>query len=63
MGDTHRAVVKQNSVEFIKSHGSVWHEEVAGMNITQEALTKLREFLQDYDDGFVRVAKMTTGGG
>jgi Fe-S cluster assembly iron-binding protein IscA len=32
------------------------------MHVTPEAREKLREFLRDYDDGFVRVARVTTGG-
>jgi len=33
------------------------------MQITPEAREKLLEFLVNYDDGFVRVAKIATGGG
>ena len=33
------------------------------MQVTPEARQKLLEFLEDYDDGFVRVAKIATGGG
>ena len=47
---------------FMKPQSCVY-EESAEMNITQEAMVKLAEFLQDYDNGFVRVAKVTTGGG
>ena len=32
------------------------------MNITPAAKEKLVEFLQDYDDGFVRVGRLTSGG-
>ncbi len=33
------------------------------MNVTQEAMTKLAEFLQDYDNGFVRVVRAAKGAG
>lgn len=32
------------------------------MDIAPEAREKLAQFLQDYDDGFVRVARLATGG-
>lgn len=32
------------------------------MQITPQAKGKLAEFLEDYNDGFVRVARMTKGG-
>ena len=32
------------------------------MKVTQEARERLEEFLQDYNDGFVRIARLTTGG-
>ena len=32
------------------------------MKLTPEAKEKLEAFLQDYDDGFVRVARLATGG-
>lgn len=33
------------------------------MRITPDAQDKLKEFLMDIDDGFVRVAALTVGGG
>ncbi|MDR2055598.1 MAG: hypothetical protein LBQ10_07010 [Desulfovibrio sp.] len=32
------------------------------MRITPEARENLREFMRDHEDGFVRVARLTTGG-
>ena len=32
------------------------------MKVTPEAREKLQEFLQDYDDGFVRVARLASSG-
>lgn len=33
------------------------------MRIQPEAREKLLEFLQDYDDSFVRIAQLSVGGG